>query len=55
MELVELGIEGFKDIILIIIGEEVKSFYIDLSFWIGEWVMVFKLFNDLEKNLEKIL
>ncbi|EHA28870.1 hypothetical protein BSSC8_41430 [Bacillus subtilis subsp. subtilis str. SC-8] len=54
-ELVESGIEGLKDIILKITGEKVKSFHTDLSSRTGERVMVFKLCNDLEKNLEKIL
>ncbi|HZH58139.1 MAG TPA: DUF2294 domain-containing protein [Metabacillus sp.] len=50
-ELVESGIEGLKDIILTITGEKVKSFHTDISTRTGERVMVFKLFNDLEKNL----
>lgn len=50
-ELVESGIEGLKDIILTITGEEVRSFHTDLSSRTGERVMVFKLCNDLEKNL----
>ncbi|MDX7996433.1 MULTISPECIES: DUF2294 domain-containing protein [Bacillus] len=54
-ELVESGIEGLKDIILKITGEKVKSFHTDLSSRTGERVMVFKLCNDLGKNLEKIL
>lgn len=50
-ELVESGIEGLKDIILTITGEKVISFHTDLSSRTGERVMVFKLCNDLEKNL----
>ena len=50
-ELVESGIEDLKDIILTVTGEKVKSFYTDISSRTGERVMVFKLFNDLEKNL----
>ncbi|AIM16164.1 MULTISPECIES: DUF2294 domain-containing protein [Neobacillus] len=50
-ELVESGIEDLKNIILTITGEKVKSFHTDISSRTGERVMVFKLFNDLEKNL----
>ncbi|OCA92001.1 DUF2294 domain-containing protein [Pseudobacillus wudalianchiensis] len=50
-ELVESGVEDLKDIILTITGEKVKSFHTDLSSRTGERVMIFKLFNDLEKNL----
>jgi len=50
-ELVESGLEDLKEIILSSTGEEVKSFYTDLSTRTGERVMVFKLFNDLEKKL----
>ncbi|WP_026582237.1 DUF2294 domain-containing protein [Bacillus sp. J33] len=50
-ELVESGKEGLKDIILTITGEKVKSFYTDISTRTGERVMVFKLFNNLEKKL----
>lgn len=50
-ELVESGIEDLKDIILTITGEKVKSFHTDISTRTGERVMIFKLFNDLEKNL----
>jgi uncharacterized protein YbcI len=50
-ELVESGIEDLKEIILNITGEEVQSFHSDLSTRTGERVMVFKLFNDLEKKL----
>ncbi|SET96630.1 Uncharacterized protein YbcI [Salinibacillus kushneri] len=50
-ELVESGIEDLKDIILTITGEKVKSFHTDISSRTGERVMVFLLYNDLEKNL----
>lgn len=50
-ELVESGIEELKDIILTITGEKVKSFHSDISSRTGERLMVFKLFNDFEKNL----
>jgi uncharacterized protein YbcI len=50
-ELVESGIEDLKNIILTITGEEVKSFHSDISSRTGERVMVFKLFNDFEKNI----
>jgi uncharacterized protein YbcI len=50
-ELVESGIVDLKDIILTITGEKVKSFHTDISSRTGERLMVFKLFNDLEKNL----
>lgn len=50
-ELVESGVEELKDILLTITGEKVKSFHSDISSRTGERVMVFKLFNDLEKNI----
>ncbi|RBW67551.1 DUF2294 domain-containing protein [Bacillus taeanensis] len=50
-ELVESGIEDLKNIILTITGDKVKNFHTDISSRTGERVMVFKLFNDLEKNL----
>ncbi|MRH43595.1 DUF2294 family protein [Aquibacillus halophilus] len=50
-ELVESGVENLKDTILTITGEKVKSFHTDISSNTGERVMVFKLFNDFEKNL----
>lgn len=50
-KLVESGIEYLNDIILNITGEKVKSFYTDISTRTGERVIVFKLFDDLEKNL----
>jgi len=48
-ELVESGIEELKDMIRTITGEEVKSFHTDLSSRTGERVMIFKMFNNLEK------
>ncbi|KKB35581.1 DUF2294 domain-containing protein [Bacillus thermotolerans] len=50
-ELVECGLDDLKKMILSITGEEVKSFHTDLSTRTGERVMVFKLFNNLEKTL----
>lgn len=50
-ELVESGIKDLKHIVLTITGEKVKSFHTDISSRTGERVMVFKLFNDLEKSL----
>ncbi|MCM3163547.1 DUF2294 domain-containing protein [Metabacillus litoralis] len=49
-ELVESGIEDLIDIILTITEEKVKSFHTDISTRTGERVMIFKLFNDLEKK-----
>ena len=51
-DLVESGIEDLKEIILTITGEEVKSFFTDISTRTGERVMVFKLFNNLEKKFK---
>ncbi|RSD29542.1 DUF2294 domain-containing protein [Mesobacillus subterraneus] len=48
-ELVESGLENLKEIIFTISGEKVKSFHTDISSRTGERVMVFKLYNDLEK------
>lgn len=48
--LVESGMEDLKKIIFTQTGEEVKSFHSDISTCTGERVMVFKLFNDLEKK-----
>lgn len=53
-ELVESGIDNLKLIILNITGEEVKSFYTDISTRTGERIMVFKLFNNLGEKLIKI-
>jgi uncharacterized protein YbcI len=49
-ELVESGLDGLKEIVLTITGEEVKSFHTDISSRTGERVMIFKLFNNLEKT-----
>lgn len=49
--LVESGVEDLKEIIRRITGEEVKSFFTDLSTRTGERVMVFRLYDDLEKKL----
>jgi uncharacterized protein YbcI len=49
-ELVESGIEELKKIITTITGEEINSFHTDISTRTGERVMVFKLFNDLDKS-----
>ncbi len=48
--LVESGIEDLKGILLTITGQEVISFYTDLSTQTGERVMVFKLSNELVFN-----
>src|SRR5699024_6022085 len=50
-KLVESGIEALDDIIYSITGEEVKGFHTDLSSKTGERVMIFKLFNNLEKKI----
>ncbi len=50
-KLVESGVEDLKDIILTTTGEKVKSFHTDISSRTGQRVMVFELFNDLEKNI----
>lgn len=50
-KLVESGIEELNEIVLSISGEEVKSFHTDLSSITGERIMIFKLYNDLEKKL----
>ncbi|MDI9258770.1 DUF2294 domain-containing protein [Alicyclobacillus sendaiensis] len=50
--LVESGVEDLKDIIRRITGEEVKSFFTDLSTRTGERIMVFRLHSDLERKLE---
>lgn len=49
-ELVESGVEELYNIVLTVTGEKVKSFHTDLSSRTGERIMVFKLFNDLEKK-----
>lgn len=50
-ELVESGLGNLKDIIFTITGEKVKSFHTDISSRTGERVMVFKLYEDLEKKM----
>lgn len=49
--LVESGLDDLKEIILTITGEEVVSFYTDISTQTGERVMVFKLSSDLQSKL----
>ncbi|WP_066304258.1 DUF2294 domain-containing protein [Bacillus sp. FJAT-29814] len=49
--LVESGEADIKQIIFSITGQEVTSFYTDISTQTGERVMVFKLTGDLEKKL----
>ncbi|GAM15741.1 DUF2294 domain-containing protein [Mesobacillus selenatarsenatis] len=49
-ELVESGLGTLKEIIFANSGEQVKSFHTDISSRTGERVMVFKLYNDLEKK-----
>ncbi|KDE50276.1 MULTISPECIES: DUF2294 domain-containing protein [Geobacillus] len=51
--LVESGVDDLKEMIFEITGEQVKSFHTDLSTRTGERIIVFKLFNDLEKQLPK--
>ncbi|OMP68112.1 DUF2294 domain-containing protein [Domibacillus epiphyticus] len=52
-DLIESGLEGLKDIIFSITGGKVKSFHTDISTLTGERVMVFKLFNDIEKTMQE--
>ncbi|MFJ8236387.1 DUF2294 domain-containing protein [Ureibacillus sp. NPDC094379] len=49
--LVESGVEELKEVLLSITGEEVVSFYTDLSTQTGERMMIFKLSNDLQSKL----
>lgn len=49
--LVESGVEDLKNIIYTITGQEVISFYTDISTNTGERVIVFKLSGDLESQL----
>ncbi|MEH7381125.1 DUF2294 domain-containing protein [Bacillus sp. JJ1533] len=49
--LVESGVEELKSIIHTITGQDVISFYTDLSTNTGERVIVFKLLADLESQL----
>ncbi|ASS90764.1 DUF2294 domain-containing protein [Aeribacillus pallidus] len=51
--LVESGVEELKEMIFQITEEQVKSFHTDLSTQTGERIMVFKLFQNLEKKLLK--
>jgi len=51
--LVESGVEELKEMIFQITEEQVKSFHTDLSTQNGERIMVFKLFQNLEKKLLK--
>ncbi|MEK5323869.1 DUF2294 domain-containing protein [Aeribacillus sp. FSL M8-0254] len=51
--LVESGVEELKEMIFQITEEKVKSFHTDLSTQTGERIMVFKLFQNLEKKLLK--
>jgi len=51
--LVESGIEELKEIIFNITGQEVISFYTDLSTKTGERVIVFRLAADLESQLSQ--
>lgn len=52
-DLVESGVEGLKEIIKTITGEDTKSFYTDISTVTGERVMVFKLGNNFEEIVGK--
>lgn len=49
--LVETGIDDLKGIIYDITGEEVISFYTDLSTKTGERMMIFKLSGDLQSKI----
>ncbi|TYS68114.1 DUF2294 domain-containing protein [Sutcliffiella horikoshii] len=52
-DLVESGVEGLKEIIKNITGEETKSFYTDISTVTGERVMVFRLGINFEELVGK--
>jgi uncharacterized protein YbcI len=52
-DLVESGVEGLKEIIRNITGEETKSFYTDISTVTCERVMVFKLCTNYEEMFVK--
>ncbi|WP_404443250.1 DUF2294 domain-containing protein [Sutcliffiella horikoshii] len=52
-DLVESGIEDFKEIIENITGEDTKSFYTNISTVTGERVIVFKLGNNFEEIVGK--
>ncbi|MGP7816582.1 DUF2294 domain-containing protein [Niallia sp. 01092] len=49
--LVESGLEELKEIILTLTGQEVVSFFTDLSTQTGERIMIFKLSGDLQDQL----
>ena len=49
--LVESGLQELKEIIFSMTGQEVISFFTDLSTQSGERVMVFKLSSDLQSKL----
>lgn len=49
--LVESGVEELKEVLLSITGQEVVSFYTDLSTQTGERLMIFKLSDDLQSKL----
>jgi uncharacterized protein YbcI len=50
-DLVETGAGQLNDIIFNLTGEEVKSFYTDISTKSGERIMVFKLYKNYESSL----
>ena len=52
ISLVESGVEELKEIIFTITGFEVLSFHTDLSTRSGERIMVFKLSDDCQHQLE---
>ncbi|HZH60160.1 MAG TPA: DUF2294 domain-containing protein [Metabacillus sp.] len=52
--LIESGVEDLKELVLKITGEEVKSFFTDISTHTGERIMVFKLYSDFEKKLQSV-
>ena len=54
-ELVESGVANLKEIVVSITGEKIKSFHTDISTNTGERVMVFKLYEDLDKKLKNVL
>lgn len=54
-ELVESGVENLKDLVFTITGEKIKSFHTDISTNTGERVMVFKLYEDIDKKLKNVL
>jgi uncharacterized protein YbcI len=50
-DLVESGREKLSQLIRDLTGEEVVSFYTDISTRTGERIMVFRLSSDLQKKL----